>query len=506
MVRRFEYDREQNLTRATDELRDVSFTYAGYRRTHERIEAGTTIRFHYDTEDRLKAIENEHGERYQFELDTRGMVKVERGFDGFARRYERDVAGRVTKVVKASGRTSELSYDAAGRITDVRHSDGTFERYRYRADGTLIGASNDAAEVHFERDALGRVVRETTRRPDGGEHWVRSGYGPDGHRVRVESSDGHLHHIERNLAGDVTRVELEGASWHVDCERDPLGARAIAPLPERRDEPLEPPRGGPTHAALGDVARRGAGQGAPPSRAEPCGRRRHPSRARWRSGYCAGGTLEPMDRDGAASIRAGRAVAGRRARDATHRGACEAVAVSKAAVVKQPQNAVAARHHDAPLLGATIVRCAHPHEGSVECCQLGSQVAQVVEPLGRERRAPRFVRERSGGQDPTTRCALRRRGGRAGRHRPRRRFTTGLPLNGGVRAARRDESHRGGGPEGRREPPCRGAMWTPDVPRHGRSVVDGSIDVELHAMRVPQRSHWEYPRRRVVPTERQRRT
>ena len=54
-------------------------------------------------------------------------------------------------------------------------------------------------------------------------HWVKSGYGPDGHRVRVESSDGHLHHIERNLGGDVTRVELEGAWWGVDFERDPLG-------------------------------------------------------------------------------------------------------------------------------------------------------------------------------------------------------------------------------------------------------------------------------------------
>jgi YD repeat-containing protein len=139
-----------------------------------------------------------------------------------ARTCTRDSAGRVTKVEKASGRTSELSYDAAGRITEVVHSDGTFERYRYRGDGVMIEASNDAAEVHFERDPMGRVLRERTRLPDGNETWVKSGYGPDGHRVRVESSDGHLHHIERNLAGDVLRVDLENGRWHADFERDRL--------------------------------------------------------------------------------------------------------------------------------------------------------------------------------------------------------------------------------------------------------------------------------------------
>jgi len=129
-----------------------------------------------------------------------------------------------------------MSSDALGRITDVRHSDVSFERYRYAASGGLTEASNESAEVHFERDELGRVTRELTRLPDGTEHWIKSGYGPDGHRVRVQSSDGHLHHIERDEAGDVRRVELEGRRWQVDFERDALGlatSRGEAPLRRR---------------------------------------------------------------------------------------------------------------------------------------------------------------------------------------------------------------------------------------------------------------------------------
>src|SRR5690606_33209606 len=136
-----------------------------------------------------------------------------------------------TTLFRASGRTTELRYDPIGRITDVAHSDGSFERYRYRADGAMIEASNDAAEVHFERDPMGRIVRELTRLPDGTEHWVASRYGPDGYRIRVQSSDGHLHHIERNLDGDGPAVELEGARRPVYFARDPMGLERARRLP-----------------------------------------------------------------------------------------------------------------------------------------------------------------------------------------------------------------------------------------------------------------------------------
>jgi YD repeat-containing protein len=228
---RFEYDAEQNRTRSSDAQRDISFTYTGYYRLHSRTEAGATMWLHYDTEDQLVAVENEAAERYVYERDRRGFVVAESGFDGSTRRWERDACGRATRLTMPSGRTREYRYDPLGRITDVAHSDGTFERYRYRADGLLTEASNQDAEVHLEMDACGRIVREVCRGGDGSEQWVRSGFGPDGHRVRVESSDGHLHHIERNLVGDVMHVELEHLRWRVDFERDAVGTETSRSFP-----------------------------------------------------------------------------------------------------------------------------------------------------------------------------------------------------------------------------------------------------------------------------------
>lgn len=259
-ARRFEYDREQNLTRAADPLRDVSFTYTGLYRMHERIEAGTTVRVHYDTEDDVTSIENEAGEVYELERDARGLVVAERGFHGDEVRYGLDAAGHVTSVKRASGATSKVTVDALGRATRVEHDDGTFERYRFGLEGELLEASNEAAELHFECDPFGRVVRELTRLPDGTERWVRSGYGPDGHRVRVESSEGHLHHIERAASGEVTAVELEHRRWRVDLKHDPRGFETSRRFPSGVESRWErDAKGRPTRRVVS-----WRGEGAPP--------------------------------------------------------------------------------------------------------------------------------------------------------------------------------------------------------------------------------------------------
>ena len=223
-TRHLEYDAGGRLVRTSDGRREMTFTYVGRNRLRERRDGGAAVRFHYDTEERVVAVENEAGERYEFVRNACGDVVEERGFDGAVTRYRRDRARRVDGVTHPSGRTTELRRDALGRVTEQRHSDGTFERYAYAGDGALVEATNANAEVHLERDLLGRVVRERTTLHDGTSWWVASSYDADGRRVRVQSSGGPTHRIERDAGGRVRRVALEGVRGAVAFEHDAAGA------------------------------------------------------------------------------------------------------------------------------------------------------------------------------------------------------------------------------------------------------------------------------------------
>lgn len=201
-LRSLSYDGEGNVIRAADRHYNVIFSYQGMGRLATRSQAGTTVRFEYDTEEQLVAIHNEHGAVYRFILDPVGNVSEEHGFDGLRRAYQRDLAGRVEKVLRPAERSSSYRYDAAGRVIAVAHSDGSKEQYRYRPSGELILAANDAATVTFERDLLGRILRETQ-----GADWIASEYDSSGRRSRFHSSKGVFQTIRRNAMGDVLAVE-----------------------------------------------------------------------------------------------------------------------------------------------------------------------------------------------------------------------------------------------------------------------------------------------------------
>lgn len=236
-LRQLGYDPEGNVVHVKDKQHDVQFAYSGMGRMTARTEAGTTVRFSYDTEEQLVGIRNEHGYVYRFELDENGEVAVENGFDEVRRVYSRDAAGQVTEVQRASGLVTSYSYDEAGRVTEVEHSDGAAESYRYRQDGELVEATNDAATVRFERDALGRVLKEQ----QGSGDWVASEYNPLGLRTRMTSSLGAIQEIERNIMGDVTRLSHASAQpeegetgridWEAHFKRDLMGLELERSLP-----------------------------------------------------------------------------------------------------------------------------------------------------------------------------------------------------------------------------------------------------------------------------------
>ena len=81
------------------------------------------------------------------------------------------------------------------------------ESYAYRPDGELTHASNSEVALVFERDALGRITKETQ-----GTHWVTSVYDTLGLRTDMSSSLGAALSIVRNVMGDVTEARSGAGS------------------------------------------------------------------------------------------------------------------------------------------------------------------------------------------------------------------------------------------------------------------------------------------------------
>lgn len=215
-VRELAYDEEYNVIRAKDRQREVRFSYRGVNKLASRTENGATLRFSYDTEDQLRAVFNEKGEKYAFVLDAQGDVKQEIGFDGITRTYERNLAGQVTKVIAPKKKETFYEYDSVGRVTQVIHADGTTESYTYRKDGALLTATNPDAEVEFTRDVLGRVIVEKCN-----GYEVKSTYDADGNRTRITSSLGADIAAAYNPLGDL--LNMTSGNWQTNYQRDLFG-------------------------------------------------------------------------------------------------------------------------------------------------------------------------------------------------------------------------------------------------------------------------------------------
>jgi RHS repeat-associated protein len=230
-ITELDYDAEGRPVRVADRVGEVHLAYSGTGRIAAKSEAGTTLQFSYDTEERLLAIANEHAAIYSFERDAGGAVTRERGFDGATKTYHRDLSGRMVRVEQSSGRASDYEYDALDRITCVRHSDGSEESYAYRRDGMLTRAEVPGQRVSFEHDALGQVVRERH-----GAHTVEREYDALGRRIRVRTSLGLEETIERDAMGRPTYVRAALADaqlpvFEARFGRNVLGAELERALP-----------------------------------------------------------------------------------------------------------------------------------------------------------------------------------------------------------------------------------------------------------------------------------
>lgn len=230
-VTHYRYDGERNLVERTDPAgRSVNLSWGGLRALCGRTdENGQRLRLRYDREGDLLEVEDGRGERHHFARDLRGNVVEERTFDGRRLRYRHDPTGRLIRLESASGEVTERAYNAAGELTLRALDDGGVESFTYDARGLVASVEAPGVALAFERDALGRIVREQ-QSVEGADFTVDVRYDAAGRRVARRTSRGHAVEIARDAVGDVRRLVLDGAEA-LDFARDGLGretARVLA--------------------------------------------------------------------------------------------------------------------------------------------------------------------------------------------------------------------------------------------------------------------------------------
>jgi len=221
---KYSYDLSGNLNQIKDRDAQVYARYNLFGDIVERRDAKGTLLFSYDKEGRLIAVTNENGEKYRLRRDSEGDLKEEVGFDGISRRYERDYTGLVKRVIQNEKYETVYEYDNFSRIDRIIRSDKSEEFFDYDIAGNLCRIQNKDADVCFERDIMGRIIKE---RCNG--HEINSRYNALGRRTQLTSSLGADIEAAYNPWGDLENLSTEG--WASGYKHDRMGLETERVLP-----------------------------------------------------------------------------------------------------------------------------------------------------------------------------------------------------------------------------------------------------------------------------------
>jgi RHS repeat-associated protein len=219
MIREYSHDGESNLVTAHDNYSYVQMSYTGMGQIKSQNQSNMQSTFKYDTEAQLVCLENPLGNIYQFQFSRNGLPEKEIGFDGQELEFYYDSANRVSEIKYIDGVSSKWEYDPMGRITKTDWSDETSESFIYDPAGAVIQAKNNNLVVSFERDVIGRVVKEWQ-----GDHWVATSFDKSGLIVRLETSFGLVQTIERDEEGRVEYISVTFSGekrWETECQYSP---------------------------------------------------------------------------------------------------------------------------------------------------------------------------------------------------------------------------------------------------------------------------------------------
>ncbi|WP_269854293.1 DUF6531 domain-containing protein [Streptomyces sp. RPT161] len=202
----WQWDGEGNLVSHTDPAGNTTrhtsthFDLPSSRRDPD----GTVYDFAYDTELRLTGVTNPQGLTWSYEYDAAGRLVAETDFNGRRLAYAHDAAGQLLARTNGAGETLAFTRDTLGRTTATLADDGTRTTFAYDASGHLLRAVNPDTEVVWQRDALGRVLSETTN-----GRAMRYTYDAAGRRTERTTPGGTVSHWTYDAAGRPTELRTD---------------------------------------------------------------------------------------------------------------------------------------------------------------------------------------------------------------------------------------------------------------------------------------------------------
>lgn len=247
------YDGEGNEIEHVDELGRVTRREYGPfdLLTAEIDPTGARTEYRYDTELQLVSVTDPLGRVWSYRYDAAGRLTGQTDFDGRVWSFEHDPAGQLVRTTRPDGEVLDYRYDLLGNLVEVRTPHGT-TRYDYDPAGDVVRVTSEDSVVEFERDADGRVVREVVdglavtfaydaerntirrRTPSGVEsEW----FFDESQRPVALRVEGHDVHYQRDADGRVVRRITDGRT--VLSQSFGIGEHVAEQLLSTGDVPLQ---------------------------------------------------------------------------------------------------------------------------------------------------------------------------------------------------------------------------------------------------------------------------
>ncbi len=185
-----------------------------------------TTRYRYDEAGQVDEVETPNGATTRYRHDDLGNLLEEDSPDRGRTVYRHDDAGNVVEISNALGKVTRHRHDAMNRLVAVEYGDDTpnvYTTYDACANGMgrVCEIRDGAGVTRFDYDAHGNIVREQ-RIGDDGSHETRYAYDTRDRVTEITYPDGRQVHYVRDAAGRITSITTdtgEGESRTVVANR-----------------------------------------------------------------------------------------------------------------------------------------------------------------------------------------------------------------------------------------------------------------------------------------------